>query len=232
MKSSIATALSVTGIIAAGAVALAANTNLLDGGVSTVKGAPALAANVVSAEALSSTTTVAGDLQTPANSGTGCVGKCGSLGATSTDSDGAPDTLMPDSTVPAAEGESTTFTIPEIGEVTVTVTNGLLTVSGVNTLDGWTYEVELSHNSAGYEVEFYNTSTGIEYKFNVALIDGRFVTSIRDTTDRPDEPRPPSDDDDAYENDDDQDEDHDGIEDHDEDEDNDHDNDESEYEDD
>lgn len=211
MKSSIATALSVTGIIAAGAVALAANTNLLDGGVSTVKGAPALAANVVSAAALSSTTTVAGDSLNPSNNGTGCVGKCGTLGISSTDSEGTPDT-----TLPATEGESTTFTIPNVGEVTVTVTNGLLTVSGVNPLDGWTYEVELSHNSEGYEVEFYNTSTDVEYKFNVALLDGRFVTSIRDTTDRPDEPRPPSDDDDGYENDDDQDEDedHDGIEDH------------------
>ena len=195
MKSSIATALSVTGLIAAGAVALAANTNLLDGGVSTVKGAPALAANVVSAAALSSTTTVAGDSLNPSNNGTGCVGKCGTLGINSA----ASEESTPDTTVPAAEGESTTFTIPNVGEVTVTVTNGLLTVSSVNSLDGWTYEVELSHSSEGYEVEFYNTSTGLEYKFNVALIDGRFVTSIRDTTDRPDEPRPPSDDENEYE---------------------------------
>ena len=230
MKSSIATALSVTGIIAAGAVALAANTNLLDGGVSTVKGAPALAANVVSAAALSSTTTVAGDSLNPSNNGTGCVGKCGTLGISSTDSDGSPDTSVPDTTTPAAEGESTTFTIPEVGDVTVTVTNGLLTVAGVNTLEGWIHEVELSHNSEGYEVEFYNTSTGVEYKFNVALIDGRFVTSIRDTTDRPDEPRPPSDDDEYEDEDEDEDEYEDEDEDHDED--GDHDEDEDEYEDD
>lgn len=226
MKSSIATALSVTGIIAAGAVALAANTNLLDGGVSTVKGAPALAANVVSAAALSSTTTIAGDPLNPANNGTGCVGKCGTLGINSVASEEA----TPNTSVPAAEGESTTFTIPNVGEVTVTMANGLFTVSSVNSLDGWSYEVELSHNSEGYEVEFYNTSTGLEYKFNVALIDGRFVTSIRDTTDRPDEPRPPSDDDDEYK-DEDHDEDEAEYEDEDHD-DEDHDDDEAEYEDD
>lgn len=225
MKSSIATALSLSGVLAAGAIALAANTNVLDGGVSTAKGAPAMAAQVVVPVGEGSTTTAA----KVANQATGAplAGSAGNLTSKDAGSD-SPDTTIPgdspDTTVPTEDSE-TAYTLPGIGTVNVAVVGGALGIASVDAVDGWSYEIRDSDRGDGYEVIFTKDSDGTTYEFNVALIDGRVVTSIRDITEQPDYP--------SYEDDDDDDEEYEDHEDDEDHEDEDHDEDDhEEYEDD
>jgi hypothetical protein len=199
-------------------VALAANTNLLDGGVSTVKGAPAQAAAVVTTNAASGAQGGNGKQVNTKNGS--CSSDCQTtagitaeeaqrLGLLTTD-DPALDPSV-DTTIPTSGSAETTYTVPGIGDVTVNVTDGVLTIAGVSEASGWTYTVETGSHNGGYEVVFTNANSGAAYEFHVALLDGRIVTSIRDVTSQPTEPRPPSYDDD--------DDDQGNYEDHDEDED-------------
>lgn len=232
MKSSIASALSVSGVLAAGAIALAANTNVLDGGVSTAKGAPAMAAQVVVPVSQGSATTLAGSaIKSVGDATASSSGNLSSReisGALDANGD-SPDTTIPgespDTTVPVDDTE-TAYTLPGIGTVNVSVVDGALAITNVDEVDGWSSEIRNSDHGNGYEVIFTNDSDGTTYEFNVALIDGRIVTSIRDITEQPDYP--------AYEDEDEDEDDDDEYEDHDEDEeDEDHeDEDHEEYEDD
>ena len=220
MKSSMATALSVTGILAAGGIALAANTNLLDGGVSTVKGSPARAAAVVTTSTLPGSETpsqgAASGTQTTLATGGTISAKSDTSDPNSTDTPSSPDTTIPDSST------DTTYTVPGVGNVTVTVTDGVMSVSYVSDLSGWSHTIRPALAGRGYDVTFVNSSTGTTYEFHVALIDGRVVTSIEDVTDTPTPPTPPNygdddDDDDDYEHHDDGHEDHEDHEDEDDD---------------
>ena len=218
MKSSMATALSVTGILAAGGIALAANTNLLDGGVSTVKGSPAQAAAVVTTSTLVTDPPAAGSNDGSGASPVSTVAKSG-VAAKDLPADPAdpadPTGGSTDTTVPTSGSTDTTYTVPGVGNVTVTVTDGVLEVSNVDESAGWTYTIQ--YGMRGYTVLFENSQNGTAYEFHVALIDGRIVTSIENVTDTPAPPTPPNydddDDDDQYEH---HDEDHEDHEDHEE----------------
>lgn len=188
MKSSIATALSVTGILAAGGIALAANTNLLDGGASTVKGSPAQAAAVITPSTLadgSPAPVAMGDMTTTPAKSSG-----GNLSAKDVPTDTTVPGDSPVTTIPSDSATDTTYTVPGVGNVTVTVDNGVLTVSGVDASAGWTYTIQSALR--GYTVLFENSQDGTAYQFHVALIDGRIVTSIEDVTDTPTPPTPPN----------------------------------------
>ena len=126
----------------------------------------------------------------------------------------------PDTTVPTYSATDTTYTVPGVGNVTVTVDNGVLTVSGVDEAAGWSYTIQSALR--GYTVLFENSQDGTAYQFHVALIDGRIVTSIEDVTDTPAPPPPPNyddddDDDEQYEHHDGDDDEHEGHEEEDDD---------------
>lgn len=135
MKTSLATSLSILGVLATGGVAMAVNTTVLDSTLSSVEGTPALAeANVpVSALSLDSAMPVLLPISGDA--------------------------------VPAVSEMIVTsdFNIEGVGVVTLEQSATGLAVASISPLVGWTYEDE-SESLTRIKIEFANSSQHVKFQ--------------------------------------------------------------------
>ena len=235
MKTKIATALSIVGVLGAGSAAALVNTQILDSG-STQSGA--------SAAVLPEPAPI--DLTVPETAS--------ERSPVSTVATADPTTTVPDTTLPAtgspqsasdASGMLTAFNVGDAGVVTVDVIAGQLVLVSAEPKAGWTLaKAEDDSNddsdSVENEVEVEFTSASVRVEFEAHLVDGRIVPKVESEAiggtilnAAPAVPNTVVDDDDRDDHDEDEDHDDDHEdEDHDDDEDEDHDDDHEDEEDD
>ena len=165
MKTSLATTISVVGVLAAGGVALAVNSSVLDSATMTAENAPALQAEVLP---LANT-----DL-------TSSPGSEGTLSAQGDGVDaGSPttsvvNTLPTQTTVPAASKSA--YNIEGFGVVTLAQSSGSLTVVSVEPVA--TVKCTTKQESPTRIEVMFVSSAGVTIKFHADVIDGRIVTSV------------------------------------------------------
>lgn len=196
MKTSLATTISVVGVLAAGGVAFAVNSSVLDAATMTADNTPAL-----QAEALPLV-----DVNMSGATQPGSV--IGSLG----DSTDSPTTTFAPTTdqasvttVASAASSQTAYNVEGFGVVTLKQSTNSLTIGSVDPQPGVTFTTK-QESPTRIEVLFVS-SAGVGIKFHADVIDSRIVTSVMS------EPRvqgsPRRKDDDHEDRDDDRDEDHD-----------------------
>jgi len=173
MKTSLATTISVVGVLAAGGVALAVNSSVLDSATMTAENAPALQAEVLPL------------------ANTDFAVSPGSEGTLSAQGDSA-DAASPTTSVVAAQPTETTVpmstetTVPAVsksayniegfGVVTLAQSSGSLTVVSVEPVATVKYTTK-QESSTRIEVMFVSAA-GVTIKFHADVIDGRIVTSV------------------------------------------------------
>jgi hypothetical protein len=154
MKTSLATILSVTGVLAAGALAFTVNTSVLDNAVTTADAAPALQADVI---ALSN------------------------FAPSATTSAPAAATSAPNATTNAAAvGEPTVaaqsmYNIDGVAAITLALDTNSLSVVSVTPVSGYTFVVTTQSNS---RIAVALTLGGSVMTFHAEVLDGRIVTSV------------------------------------------------------
>ena len=153
MKTSLATILSVTGVLAAGALAFTVNTSVLDNAVTTAEAAPALQADVI---ALSNFAPSA---------------------ATSAPS---ASTTAPVTTAAAAAAEPTvaaqsTYNIEGVAAITLALDTNSLSVVSVTPVGGYTFAATTESNSRIAVALKLGDSV---MTFHAEVLDGRIVTSV------------------------------------------------------
>lgn len=153
MKTSLATILSVTGVLAAGALAFTVNTSVLDNAVTTSEAAPALQAEVI---ALSN---FAPGTATTAPSAS---------------------TTAPVTTAAAAAAEPTvaaqsTYNIDGVASITLSLDTNSLSVVSVTPVSGYTFAATTESNS---RIAVALTLGGSVMTFHAEVLDGRIVTSV------------------------------------------------------
>ena len=155
MKTSLATMLSVTGVLAAGALAFAVNTSVLDHAVTTSEAAPALQADVVSPADFtpSGVTASAATTQVP------------------------PAAAAPAVTaeVAAAVAAQSTYNIDGVAAITLALSDNSLSVVSVAPAGGYT-AAATAVSASRIEVVF--TKSNSVMKFSAQVLDGRIVTSV------------------------------------------------------
>ena len=164
MKTTIATALSVIGVLGAGSAAALVNTQILDGGPteSTASAAvlpPASTVDVSIPEMLDARVT---ELQVD------------------TTVDTTTPTTQPEAPAPAAPAPSgylTSFNVGEAGVVTVDVVDGQLLLVDTEAKSGWQVSKAEQHDDDN-EVEVYFSSSTVRVEFEATLIDGRIVPKV------------------------------------------------------
>ena len=172
MKTSLATTISIVGVLAAGGVALAVNSSVLDSATMTAENAPALQAEIV---ALTDTASLA-----PADQG-------GTLASQSNGvDDPAPSASVPEvqpteTTVvapatPSATSVQSAYNVQGFGVVTLAQGTGSLTVVSVAPESTVKYTTK-QESPTRIEV-FFVSSAGVSIKFHADVIDGRIVTSV------------------------------------------------------
>ena len=173
MKTSLATTISVIGVLAAGGVALAVNSSVLDSATMTAENAPALQAEVLP---LANT-----DFTVNPGSGGTISAQGDGLDATSptTSVVGAQPTettipLSTETTVPASSKSA--YNIEGFGVVTLAQSSGSLTVVSVAPVATVKYTTK-QESPTRIEVVFVS-SAGVTIKFHADVIDGRIVTSV------------------------------------------------------
>lgn len=172
MKTKIATALSLVGLLSAGSAAALVNTTILDSGPTKSGQSAAVPEQVAStsradASTTSSSSTIASTL--PASTTTSTT--------TSTTPSTVPSTLVV--TVPAAAptGLLTTFTVGDAGAVTVDVINGLLMIVSSTPNPGWQVaksEQKIEEN----KVEVYLKSATVQIEFEATFVNGQIVPDV------------------------------------------------------
>lgn len=173
MKTSLATTISVVGVLAAGGVALAVNSSVLDSATMTAENAPALQAEVLplantdfaASPGSEGTITAQGDGVDAASPTTLVVG------AQPT------ETTVPmstETTVPAVSKSA--YNIEGFGVVTLAQSSGSLTVVSVAPIATVKYTTT-QESPTRIEVVFAS-SAGVTIKFHADVIDGRIVTSV------------------------------------------------------
>jgi hypothetical protein len=173
MKTKIATALSIVGVLSAGSAAALVNTQILDSGPSEA---------TASAAVLPPAATV----QVPVPSTT--------IDDTNDDLDEAAvvDTKpMPDITIPATEPTAapkpapaaapstdylTAFSVGDSGVVTVDVVNGRIILVSATANEGWT--VAKSEETSANEVEVYFVSSSVRVEFDATFENGVITPSV------------------------------------------------------
>lgn len=167
MKTSLATTISVVGVLAAGGVAFAVNSSVLDAATMTADNTPAL-----QAEALP-----LADVNTSGATDSGSI--LSSLGD-STDSPAttlAPSTdQSPATTVASAATSQTAYNVEGFGIVTLTQSTNSLTVASVEPQPGVKFTTK-QESPTRVEVLFVSTA-GVGIKFHADVIDSRIVTSV------------------------------------------------------
>ena len=199
MKTSLATTISVVGVLAAGGVAFAVNSSVLDAATMTADNTPAL-----QAEALP-----LADVKTSGPTDSDSI--LSSLG----DSTESPVTTFaptgdqtPATTVaPTATSSQTAYNVEGFGVVTLTQSTTSLTVASVEPQPGVKFTTK-QESPTRIEVLFVS-SAGVGIKFHADVIDSRIVTSVMNEPRLQGAPRRKDDDhDDREEHDDDHDGDH------------------------
>lgn len=182
MKAGLATSLSMVGVLATGAAALALNSSILDT-ASTTKGSPALA------------TVVGLNGQTagidPATATGGSVTANGladvvngveaplSVDEPTTTTDPAPttpsSTIAPATTITAVDKQ---FTINGVATVTLTATNGTLSVKAIDLVSGSGYKVANQFSHDGDDVRITFTSPTRTVEFSARLVRGQILAAV------------------------------------------------------
>lgn len=179
MKTKIATALSIVGVLGAGSAAALVNTQILDSGptdsgasAAVLPPASSITLTVPSAqETIASTTVSGGD---PESSSTSVVDATTS------------DPTVPGSAAPAASGYLTAFNVGDAGVVTVDVIDGRLLLIAAEPAPGWTVtKAEDDSNDDSEEddddsdeVEVHFTSSSVRVEFEAHFVDGRIVPEV------------------------------------------------------
>ncbi len=172
MKTKIATALSLVGVLSAGSAAALVNTTILDSGPTKSGQSAAVPEQVAStsradASTTSSSSTIASTLPASTTAST----------TTSTTPSTVPSTLVV--TVPAAAptGLLTTFNVGDAGAVTVDVINGLLMIVSSTPNPGWQVaksEQKIEEN----KVEVYFKSATVQIEFEATFVNGQIVPDV------------------------------------------------------
>ena len=175
MKTSLATSISIVGVLAAGGVALAVNTSVLDSATMTAENAPALQAEALP---LSSS----GDVQPGLSNDPVAAQAAGVDSSTTTVVQLDPTaTTLPPSASPTATPQGLTSTraaynVQGLGVVTLEQSTDSLTIVSVTPESGIKY-VTKQESPTRIEVLFTMTS-GAGIKFHADVINGRIVTSV------------------------------------------------------
>lgn len=154
MKTSLATMLSVTGVLAAGALAFAANTSVLDHAVTTSEAAPTLQADVVSLSNLAP------------------IGATAPAATTQAAPAPAPAVTAE---VAAAVAAQSTYNIDGVAAITLAQSDNSLSVVSVTPTGGYTAAATAVSAS---RIEVVLTKSNSVMKFSAQVLDGRIVTSV------------------------------------------------------
>ena len=154
MKTSLATMLSVTGVLAAGALAFAVNTSVLDQAVTTSEAAPTLQADVVSLSNLAP------------------IGATAPAATTQAAPTPAPAITAE---VAAAVAAQSTYNIDGVAAITLALCDNSLSVVSVTPAGGYTAAATAVSAS---RIEVVLTKSNSVMKFSAQVLDGRIVTSV------------------------------------------------------
>jgi hypothetical protein len=171
MKTSLATTISVVGVLAAGGIALAVNSSVLDSATMTAENAPALQAEILP---LADTSNLVP---------TGAVGTISAQGnGVESPSPSAPSTpstlvsgMQPTETTTAPSTQSA-YNVQGFGVVTLSQGASSLTVVSVVPESTVKYTTK-QESPTRIEVAFVSNA-GVRVKFHADIIDGRVVTSV------------------------------------------------------
>jgi hypothetical protein len=157
MKTSLATILSVTGVLAAGALAFTVNTSVLDNAVTTADAAPALQADVIA-------------LSNFAPSATAAAAPAAATSAQNATTNAA-SVAVGESTVAA----QSMYNIDGVAAITLALDTNSLSVVSVTPVSGYTFVVTTQSNS---RIAVALTLGGSVMTFHAEVLDGRIVTSV------------------------------------------------------
>ena len=155
MKTPLATILSVTGVLAAGALAFTVNTSVLDNAVTTSEAAPALQAEVIALSNFApgtATTAPSASTTAPVTTAT----------ATATAAE------------PTVAAQST-YNIDGVAAITLSLDTNSLSVVSVTPVSGYTFATTTESNS---RIAVALTLGGSVMTFHAEVLDGRIVTSV------------------------------------------------------
>lgn len=153
MKTSIATTLSIVGVLATGGVALAVNTAVLDSTVSSIDGPLPLVEAIVPGSVVSADATMPVESTVP------------------------PETERTASeTIASAAAVESAYDVRGVGIVTLKRSVTGLDVVAVKPVLGWSYDAE-SERLNRVEIKFSNGTQRV--KFNAELLDGRIISSVQ-----------------------------------------------------
>jgi hypothetical protein len=177
MKTKIATALSLVGVLGAGSAAALVNTQILDSGPSGADTTSILAPSSVALTVPTvPTTTQATTTAAPTTSQPTTV---------------ATTVVTVPMTAPTPSGFLTSYNLAPAGVVTVDVINGVVTIVSNTPSPGWTV-VSAENNAAEnlVEVKFSDGTTLVEFK--VAFVSGALVPTVESSSLTPSNPAAPS----------------------------------------
>ena len=149
MKTSLATVLSITGVLAAGALAFTVNTSVLDNAVTTSDAAPALQADVIALSNLAP--------------------------SAATSAPSASTTPVAAVAVEPTVAAQSTYNIDGVAAITLSLNNNLLSVLSVAPVGGYTFVTTAESNS---RIAVALTLGDSVMTFHAEVLDGRIVTSI------------------------------------------------------
>ena len=208
MKTSIATAVSIAGVLVAGGAAFAVNSHVMDPSApNSNMAAPATFGSTPSGVAgiAGTTTTDVPAAGSVSKDGSGALSPTPIAAASPTESTVSPATTsapaapvvsVPETTV-SAPSLSTTFKVGTSGTVIASAIAGVVTIDSVSPAKGWT-ATRPRPVANGVEVDFTSSSTRVD--FIVRLDNGKLSGSVNsraiDDDDRWDNPRHRDDDDD------------------------------------
>jgi hypothetical protein len=174
MKTKIATALSLVGVLSAGSAAALVNTTILDNGPAKSGQSAAVPEQVASTSA--SVASTAASSSTTANT---LPASTTASTTASTAASTTPSTLVV--TVPAAStvptGFLTTFNVGDAGAVTVDVINGVLTIVSSTPNAGWQI-VKSEQKIEDNKVEVYFQAATVQVEFEASFVNGQIVPEV------------------------------------------------------
>lgn len=159
MKTSIATTLSVVGVLAAGGVAFAVNTSVLDTATNQFSASQALEANIADIATGDSGAEISAEQANPVSG------------------QSATDTIAPatKAEAPSATAVETSYNIAGIGVVTLSQNGNSLSVANVVPVSGYTF-ASMNESASRIEVVFKNGTKTL--KFHADIIGDRIITSV------------------------------------------------------
>ena len=171
MKTSLATTISIAGVVAAGAFTFAVNSTMLTS-VSTATELPTLDAAVLTPESTGLAVLAA---PTGASLDGSVVGtqSVGSYRSAPTSS--LAQSISPTTTVQVGQSTVSSYSIQGAASVQLVQTPSHLSVTGVTTKDGYVYSAE---NVSATRVIVTLSNSSHRLKFNAEIIGGRVVTSL------------------------------------------------------